>query len=149
MANTRSLAYPIGGGALTVALASAALAFFSRALQASRSRRRFCSSRLSFCRVGDRNSETSPELARDPWETETQKRTVILGHPARRNHLWRGPGSLTGVTTCAQSSEEWSQTPHRNCFPVPFQEVAQGREEAEGGGVNEIPLCGSQAFFSF
>lgn len=37
-----------GAGALTVALASAALAFFSRALQASKSRRRFCRSRLSF-----------------------------------------------------------------------------------------------------
>lgn len=36
---------------LTVALASAALAFFSRALQASKSRRRFCRSRLSFCRM--------------------------------------------------------------------------------------------------
>ena len=33
----------------TVALASAALAFLSRALEASRSRRRFCRSRLSFC----------------------------------------------------------------------------------------------------
>lgn len=32
-----------------MALASAALAFLSRALEASRSRRRFCRSRLSFC----------------------------------------------------------------------------------------------------
>lgn len=53
------------------------------------------------------------------------------------------------MTTWAQSSEEGSQSPHRNCFPVPFQEVAQGCEEAEGGSVNEIPFCCSQALFSF
>lgn len=40
-----------------MALASAALAFFSRALQASRSRRRFWRSRLSFCRVDVGSSE--------------------------------------------------------------------------------------------
>lgn len=161
MPNTRSLCAPslepqqscLGArgeaGALTVALASAALAFFSRALQASRSRRRFCRSRLSFCRVDHSNSETSPDLARDPWETWTQKWTVILGHSAYRSHLWRGPGSLPGMTTCAQSSEEWFQTPHRNRFPVPFQEVAQGSEEAEGGSVDEVPLCCSQTLLSF
>lgn len=36
-----------------MALASAALAFFSRALQASKSRRRFCRRRLSFCGEGE------------------------------------------------------------------------------------------------
>lgn len=48
----------------TVALASAALAFFSLALQASKSRRRFWRSRLSFYRAGHGDSET-------------------LGHPGR------------------------------------------------------------------
>lgn len=76
MPNIRSLdpcrAWESGGArARTVALASAALAFFSRALQASRSSRRFCKSRLSFCRVEDRDSEASPDLARDPREAET------------------------------------------------------------------------------
>lgn len=57
MPNTRSLNSPAEpgrkewAGPLTAALASAALAFFSRALQASKSRRRFCRSRLSFCRM--------------------------------------------------------------------------------------------------
>lgn len=48
-----------------MALASAALAFLSRALQASKSRRRFCRSRLSFCR-GDRDSETGQARAETP-----------------------------------------------------------------------------------
>lgn len=64
--------------ALTVALASAALAFFSRALQASRSRRRFCRSRRSFCRVGDRRV-SNPDLAKDPWETDTRPTGATLG----------------------------------------------------------------------
>ena len=79
-----------------MALASAALAFFSRALQASRSRRRFCRSRLSYCR-DDRDSETGqtwPDLTRDPWQTENHKWKVILGHSACRSHLYGGLESL-------------------------------------------------------
>lgn len=76
-----------------MALASAALAFFSRALQASRSRRRFCRSRLSFCRVGDRRV-SSPDLAKEPWATgATSGEIRFPGHRAQR----RGPSLLTEI----------------------------------------------------
>ena len=39
------------------------------------------------------------------------------------------------------------QAPHRNRLPVPFQKVAQGREEVDGGRVDEISLGRSQALF--
>lgn len=54
----------------TEALASAALAFFSRALQASKSRRRFWRSRRSFCRVGTGNSE-APASPGHPQQGKT------------------------------------------------------------------------------
>lgn len=88
-----------------MALASAALAFFSRALQASRSRRRFCRSRLSFCR-GDRDSETGQTQPETPGKLRPHKWTVILGHSACGSHLYGGLGSLPGMKTYAQSSEE-------------------------------------------
>lgn len=83
-------------GTPTVALASAALAFFSRALQASRSRRRFWRSRLSFCRWGRGDGETlgrggtgrwghlvkTGELRPRPGRSPTPGRSVLsLGKP--------------------------------------------------------------------
>lgn len=65
-----------------MALASAALAFFSRALQASRSRRRFCRSRLSFCR-GDRDSESAQTQPETPGKLRpTNGQSFLVTQPA-------------------------------------------------------------------
>ena len=70
----------------TVALASAALAFLSRALEASRSRRRFCRSRLSFCcGVGSGGNQ-----GREPHGCHG--RPPALGGPAHRT-IWSRQGN--------------------------------------------------------
>lgn len=103
-----------------MALASAALAFFSRALQASKSRRRFCRRRLSFCGVGEQGRVRPWEALGDPglwqdWptgpsgadrETEAQTgRSAALRRSAHRSRVWGGLGELGaqhGRRACAQ-----------------------------------------------
>lgn len=70
----------------TVALASAALAFFSRALQASKSRRRFWRSRLSFC--GGENGDQGD--AGQPWEAPGRSGMAMATGPSGR-HRRTGP----------------------------------------------------------
>lgn len=104
---------------LTAALASACLAFFRRALQMSRSSRRFSSSRLSFCRTGRLQSEMF--------------RTACRRNSNRALQVDEGKTLLVGVkaTTASYSGEQSGRT-HRYRPPVSFQEVAQRSEE--GGG---------------
>ena len=64
-------------------------------------------------------------------------REKSLGSAAMRTGLPLLPGS------------KWPQAPHRDRLPVPFQEGAQGCKEVDGGSVDKIPLCGSQALFCF
>ena len=77
-------------GTPTVALASAALAFFSRALQASKSRRRFWRSRLSFCGQGTGSNETlgHPGPAVQDRETEAQGRKGIHSKELSPQEPW-------------------------------------------------------------
>lgn len=158
----------------TVALASAALAFFSRALQASKSRRRFWRSRLSFC--GGENRDQAD--AGQPWEAPGRSGMAMATGPSgrhRRTGPDRGvdharplgaPGPQQGRPQEGEGPAQEEREPglggaeeraarvtskaaHRNGLPVPFQEVAQGREEIDGGRVDKIPLRGSQALLRF
>lgn len=102
-----------------MALASAALAFFSRALQASKSRRRFCRRRLSFCAVGEQGRVRPWEALGDPglwqdWPTGPSG-------PDGETEAQTGGGQPLCVTqpTGAASAEAWeSWVPSMGGEPV-------------------------------
>lgn len=97
-----------------MALASAALAFFSRALQASRSRRRFWRSRLSFCRWGRGDGETLGRGGTGRW-----------GHLVKTGELRPRPGR--SPLQVAQSSV-WGSPRCAGC-PAWEESLAHGSEE--------------------
>lgn len=126
--------------------------------------------------VGTGNSETWAALG-DPWpwqdqppgpsgqdgETEAWMGGVIHSRPLSPQEPCLGRSQECWVPAWEESlgsaamrrglpplpGSKWPQAPHRNCLPVPFQEGAQGCKEVDGGRVDKIPLCGSQALFCF
>lgn len=141
---------------LTAALASACLAFFRRALQMSRSSRRFSSSRLSFCRRQEGpNQKTGiwlqgTNLAAQLAQQGNEQRENILIEKQHKNsyttylyslgwfkykhNVLKHPGLIV------VSSQSYWYSP-----PVSFQEVTQRSEESGGWGVEELTLSWSQS----
>lgn len=100
-----------------MALASAALAFFSRALQASKSRRRFWRRRLSFCGVGEHRRVKPREALGDPWQWQDW--------PTRPSGPDRETEAQTGEITYSLSL-----SPQEPCHGRPGSAGSPGWEES-------------------